>query len=394
MWDLRDRAGRPLALRFDEVGEGAVASVLDRVRETVRHYRNTSMDAYWALRRRRPGVDHLVRAYERYADRNGNQLAGAVTYFAFLSFFPLLALAFAAVGFVLATLQIELGGQLDRALDDVLPGLSEQLPIDQIADARVGAGLFGLVGLLYAGLNSVSALREALHSIWLKNPKEGPNPFLAKGADLLVMIGLGLALLLSVSVTGVAQAATRWLLSLVGLDGSIVANIALRLLALAIAIGANALIFMLVFALLSGSGRPARTMWRGALLGAVGFEVLKAAAALLLTGTLSNPLYASFAVLVGLLVWINLVMRLVMFSAAWTATRLSVPPPYTGSLPLPEENGIDWTRPAPVVRVDPVEAAERRRARRGLAAGLSAAGALGAGGLTAWLLRRRKRPVA
>ncbi|MFL1430040.1 MULTISPECIES: YihY/virulence factor BrkB family protein [unclassified Nocardiopsis] len=381
-------------MRVVEVGEGAVAAVLDRARETVRHYRNTAMDSYWALRRRRPGVDHLVRAYERYADRNGNQLAGAVTYFAFLSFFPLLALAFAAVGFVLATLQIELGDQLEQALDGVLPGLSQQLPIEEIADARVGAGLFGLVGLLYAGLNSVSALREALHSIWLKNPKEGPNFFVSKAADLLVMIGLGLALLLSVSLTGVAQTATQWLLSLVGLDGSIVANIALRLLALAIAIGANTLIFMLVFALLSGSGRPTRMMWRGALLGAVGFEILKAAAALLLAGTLSNPVYASFAVLVGLLVWINLVMRLVMFSGAWTATWLPVPPPYTGSLPLPEEHGIDWTRPAPVLRADPQELAEHRRAQRGLAVGLSAAGAVGTGGLVAWLLRRRKRPVA
>ncbi|MGW9347329.1 YhjD/YihY/BrkB family envelope integrity protein [Nocardiopsis flavescens] len=371
-----------------------MAPVLDGMKAKARHYRNAAMDSYWALRRRRPFVDHLVRAYERYADRNGNQLAGAVTYFAFLSFFPLLALAFAAVGYVLATLQIELGDQLERALDEVLPGLSQQLPIEQIADARVGAGLFGLVGLLYAGLNSVSALREALHAIWLKNPKDGPGLLLGKGRDLLVMLGLGLALLLSVSVTGVAQAATRWLLSLVALDESIVANIALRVLALAIAVGANTLIFMLTFVLLSGSGRPARTMWRGAVLGAVGFEILKAGAALLLAGTLSNPVYASFAVLVGLLVWINLVMRLVMFSAAWTATRLSVPPPYTGSLPLPGENGIDWTRPAPVPRVDPRELSEHRRAQRVLAAGLTAAGALGAGGTAAWLLRRRNRPVA
>ncbi|MDE3720547.1 YhjD/YihY/BrkB family envelope integrity protein [Nocardiopsis sp. N85] len=352
------------------------------------------MDTYWGLRRRRPSVDHLVRAYERYADRNGNQLAGAVTYFAFLSFFPLLALAFAAVGFVLATLQIELAGQLEQALDDVLPGLSEQLPIEQIAGARVGAGLFGLVGLLYAGLNSVSALREALHSIWLKNLNDGPNLLLRKGADLLVMIGLGFSLLLTVSVTGIAQAATRWLLSLVDLDDSIVANLALRLLALVIAIAANMLIFMLAFTVLSGSGRPTRMMWRGALLGAVGFEILKATAALLLSGTLDNPVYASFAVLVGLLVWINLVMRLVMFSAAWTATSLVVPPPYTGSLPLPEENGIDWTRPAPVTRVPPEELAEHHRTQRALAVGLSAAGALGAGGFAAWLLRRRNRPVA
>lgn len=369
-----------------------MAAALDRARDTGRHYRNLGMDTYWELRRRRPAVDHLVRAYERYADRNGNQLAGAVTYFAFLSFFPLLALAFAAVGY-LAAVQVEVGDYLQQALDSVLPGLSGQLPIDEIAQARVGAGVIGVLGLLYAGLNAVSALREALHSIWLKNLKEGPNLLLRKLADLLVMLGLGTALLLAVAFTSVAQTATQWLLGLVGLDGSLLANLSLRALALAIAVGANMAIFVLAFALLSGSGRPTRMMWRGALLGAVGFEVLKAAAAVLLAGTLSNPVYASFAVLVGLLVWINLVMRLVMFSAAWTATWLPMPPPYTGSLPLPEEYGMDWTRPdwaaGVSARVSASEAAERRRARRALAGMLSLLGAAGAAGTAAWALRRR-----
>jgi len=347
------------------------------------------MDAYWELRRRSPGVDHLVRAYERYADRNGNQLAGAVTYFAFLSFFPLLALAFAAVGF-LATMQVQADGYLQTALDEVLPGLSDQLPVDEIASARVGASVIGALGLLYAGLNSVSALREALHAIWLKNLKEGPNVLLRKGGDLLVMLGLGVALLLAVAITSVAQAATQWLLSLVGLDGSLLADLALRALALAIAVAVNMGIFVLAFSLLSGSGRPTRMMWRGALLGAVGFEILKAGAALLLSGTLSNPVYASFAVLVGLLVWINLVMRLVMFSAAWTATWLPMPPPYTGSLPLPSENGMDWTRPAPVPRVSEQELADHRRAQRAIAGSLSLIGAAGAAGAVAWALRSRR----
>ncbi|MFD3685528.1 YihY/virulence factor BrkB family protein [Nocardiopsis sp. NPDC058631] len=361
----------------------------DRAAGAARHYRNLAMDAYWELRRRSPGTDHLVRAYERYADRNGSQLAGAVTYFAFLSFFPLLALAFAAVGF-LATMQVEVGDYLQTALDDVLPGLSDQLPIDQIANARVGASVIGTLGLLYAGLSAVSALREALHSIWLKNFREGPNFLLRKAGDLLVMLGLGVALLFAVAFTSIAQAATHWLLSLVGLDGSFPANLTLRLLALAIAVAVNMGIFVLAFSLLSGSGRPARMMWRGALLGAVGFEILKAAAALLLSGTLSNPVYASFAVLVGLLVWINLVMRLTMFSAAWTATWLPMPPPYTGMLPLPEENGMDWTRPAPVLWVPRKELSEHRWAQRVLAGSLSLMGAAGAAGAAAWALRNRR----
>lgn len=371
-----------------------MAGVLDRARGAAQHYQNVAMDGFWELRRRRPFFDHLVRAGERYSDRNGTQLAGAVTYFAFLSFFPLLALAFAVVGF-LAARQVELTAYLEEALDEVLPGLSQQLPMDQIADARVGASVLGLLGLLYAGLNSVSALREALHTIWLKSLKQGPNFVLRKLVDLLVMLGLGTALLFTVTFTSVMQTATVWLLSLVGLEGSLVANLSLRALALVIAIAVNMCLFLLVFALLSGAGRPTGMMWRGALLGAVGFEILKNLAAQLLAGTLTNPVYASFAVLVGLLVWINLVMRVVMFSAAWTATWLPALPPYTGSLPLPEENGMDWTRPTPVLRPREGDLAEQRLARRVLALGLSLVGAVIAATAAAFALRERpKSPSA
>ncbi len=46
------------------------------------------------LRKRRPAVDHVVRMVQHYGTVNGNLQAGAVTYFAFLSFFPILALGF------------------------------------------------------------------------------------------------------------------------------------------------------------------------------------------------------------------------------------------------------------------------------------------------------------
>ena len=51
-----------------------------------------------AIRERRPFVDHLVRMQEHYGAVKAGQQAGAVTYFAFLSFFPLLALAVFVLG--------------------------------------------------------------------------------------------------------------------------------------------------------------------------------------------------------------------------------------------------------------------------------------------------------
>ncbi|MFC4565824.1 YihY/virulence factor BrkB family protein [Nocardiopsis mangrovi] len=303
-------------------------------KDRARHYGRMAMERYWAARRRRPGFDHLVRAYERYADQRGTQLAAAVTYYAFLSFFPLVVLAFAAVGY-LAAFEEPARAYLQQALTDLLPGIAAELRVDQIARARAGAGIVGVVGLAYTGLSAIAAVREALHQIWLKHSSDGPNPVLAKAQDIVFMLVLGFAMLTSVALTGVAQAATRWSLSWIHLEGSLAAVAATRLLGLVIAIGVSLLVFLLLFGRLSGTRRPWRLLWRGALLAAVCFEVLKAAGALLISGILDDPVYASFAVLVGLLFWINIVMRVVLLCAAWTATWLAVPPPYQGPVPVP-----------------------------------------------------------
>src|SRR5512144_1533731 len=46
-----------------------------------------------SVRRRVPALDHLIRAYTRYVADTGDRLAAGVTYFGFLSFFPLVVLA-------------------------------------------------------------------------------------------------------------------------------------------------------------------------------------------------------------------------------------------------------------------------------------------------------------
>jgi membrane protein len=75
-----------------------------------------------------------------------------------------------------------------------------------------------------------------------------------------------------------------------------------------------------MFVGMAGIRIPRRALRRGALVAAVGYEVLKIFATLLLGHTVRNPVYASFSFTVGLLVWINLVTRMTLFAAAWTAT--------------------------------------------------------------------------
>ncbi len=62
----------------------------------------------------------------------------------------------------------------------------------------------------------------------------------------------------------------------------------------------------------------ARDCWNA--LGAIGFAVLKYLGAELASGAGSNPLMAGFAVIIGLMLWFNLVMQWLLLTTAWIAT--------------------------------------------------------------------------
>jgi membrane protein len=276
-----------------------------------------------AARARWPWFDHLVRAYDRFSEVLGGQLAAAITYFGFLSFFPLLALAFAAVGYISGGYP---GAQdaVTRAVQDFFPSLIGSGPgridIQDVIDARAGAGIIGLVGLYYSGLGWLDALRDALRRVY--GTSDVPLGLVRKKlTDIVVLGGLGLAMLASLVTTSLATAATRQVLGLVNLDDSLVAVALLKVLSVALALVADTVLFAILLSRLSGAHQPWRQVRSAAFVGAVGFEVLKLAGTFLIGRTTHNPVYATFGVVVGLLIWINLISKLLIFVAAFGATQ-------------------------------------------------------------------------
>ncbi|GLW96191.1 YihY/virulence factor BrkB family protein [Microtetraspora sp. NBRC 16547] len=278
-----------------------------------------------------PWFDHLVRTIHRYQVQSASRLAGAVTYFAFLSFFPLIALAFAVLGFVLAA-RPDAQNTLAEAINQQLPGLADRLQISTIAQARAGAGIVGLVGLLYAGLGAVDALREALREIWMS--REPPlSFFLGKLRDLITLVLIGVTLLASAVIGAFATGATSTVAGWLGLGTSWFAGAAVWITGFLAGLGADLLLFLILFGWLARPRQPFRVLLRGALVGAVAFGVLKQFATLILAKTLHNPVYGTFAVVVGLLIWINWSARVVLYAAAWTATSGMGPPPEPTPVP-------------------------------------------------------------
>jgi inner membrane protein YhjD len=271
-------------------------------------------------RERSPWFDHQARAFDRYRERRGDRLAAALTCYAFLSFFPLLALAYALLGYLVGV-SAQSRDYFVRAVNSQLPGLAGQLDVQHIAQSKTAVGIVGLIALLFTGQGWVQVLRESLRDIWGNEPGGGGNFFLKRLWDLSVLAFLGVILICGMAVTTVTTSATHTVLGWFGMQDVPGAGTGLRLLSLTCAIFFDTVVFLVLFTRLSGTRAPWRRIIRGAVFGAVGFEVLKQIATLLLGRTTGNPVYGAFAVLVGLMVWINIASRFALFVAAWTATR-------------------------------------------------------------------------
>src|ERR1700710_927785 len=226
-----------------------------------------------SVRRSRPFLDHMIRAFSRYQSDGGDRLAAAVTYFGFLSFFPLIALAFSIAGFVVDAYP-DAQQKLTEQINNFLPGLSDKLDVTTIGDAKVATGIVGGAGLRFAGLGWSDALREAVRTIWHHNVKAG-NFIVKKLVDIGVLAGLGLTLLASVVVTGVSSAAMSWFLDLIGLENNSIARIGLRLVGIGLALLVDFAVFLYLFTRLPRLNTPFRQGAKGAPLGAVGLEILK-----------------------------------------------------------------------------------------------------------------------
>ena len=268
------------------------------------------------LRARFPALDRLVRTQEHYGEVGAAQQAGAITYFGFLSTFPILALAFFAVGQI-AKVYSGAESDLVEAIDHVLPGLvgdgPGQLKIADIESAAGAVGIIGVIGLLYAGLGFIDGLRKALEAVFLVPDEDQPGFLAAKGRDLVALIGLGLILLVAVAFTGLVRTFSVNVLDWIGLDEGF--SWLIVLLTLVLGLAANTVLFFAMFHLAPQNDTPKRPLWAGAVLGAVGFEILKQASTLLLKATQGQPAFQAFGIALILVVWIHYTSMVILYAA-------------------------------------------------------------------------------
>lgn len=285
------------------------------------------------MRERYPLVDHVFRLFGHYGDVNGDAFAGAVTYFGFLSFFPILALAFFTVGIV-AHVYPDAREQLTTAIGRVLPGIvgnqPGEIPLSTFEKNASTVGVIGVLGLLYSGLGWLSGMRTALEVMFSLPKKEQPNLVIGKLIDLAALVLIGVTLVVSVAITGAVTSLSGAILDAAGVDPSATAPyVLLKVVAHLLAIAATTFLLLAMFRLLANPHLPRRALLEGALLGGMGFEILKVLADYLIALTRSSPSFQAFGIALILLVWINYFSRLVMYAAAWAKTTPRTLPAFT-----------------------------------------------------------------
>ncbi|WP_029431589.1 YihY/virulence factor BrkB family protein [Blastococcus sp. URHD0036] len=214
------------------------------------------------LQRRHPVAGFPIAVVYKYVDDSGPYLAALITYYAFVSLFPLLLLATTILSSVLAgnpDLQERL---IDSALSQ-FPVVGEQLGEPRGLSGGTLGVVIGVLGALYGGLGVAQAVQHAMNTAWAVPRNNRPNPFLARGRSLLLLATAGLA------VIGTTA------LSTLGAGGAGSLGVLLRVLALVASIVVNAVVFVFAFRLAAARHLTVRQVLPGALAAAVLWQLLQ-----------------------------------------------------------------------------------------------------------------------
>lgn len=266
-----------------------------------------------------------VRVFLQYNAKGGPLLAAGLSYQALFAVFAAIWVGFSIAGFAIRS-----NPELERAflglLATNLPGLidtGEGGAIDAEKLFSTGiltwTGAIAAVGLLFTALGWLASGRDAVRLLF-GLPTAPTNFLLLKLKDLGLALGFGVAMVLSAGLSVFSTAALSSVFDWLGVDEeSVAATIAARAVGLVIVLILDAAVLGAFYRIVSGIRIPFRQLAQGVLLAALALGVLQALGSSLLGGATKNPLLASFAVIIGLLIWFNLICQVTLLGATWIA---------------------------------------------------------------------------
>lgn len=273
-----------------------------------------------------------VRVWRNFSYNNGFLLSAGMSYYVLFALFALLYIAFAGVGLWL--------GASERAIDALISVLNTYLPgligadglftrSDVTGIAKGSSGVLGITGAIAVGvglwtaISAVTFTRRAVRDIF-GLPFDTRGYWMLKARDFFAALVFGGAMLVGAVLSWVGVWALEQAFHLLGWStGSMIFSVSVRTVSIVVAFVLDATALALLVRFLTGTSLNWRSIWPGALLGGGAMVVLQLGAGLLLSRVPSNPLLASFAVIVGLLLWCRWLAIVVLMAASWIAVTAS-----------------------------------------------------------------------
>ena len=253
-----------------------------------------------------------------FGEDNGALLAAAVSFYSFLSLFPLLLVVAGVLGFVLGSPQ-HAEAVLTRMVGSFAVSRQTMAVVQEVIHGRSVATGIGLVVLLWSGTSALVVLEQAMNLAW--RTTERRSYLKRRGIALLMLLVVGLLMVLSLGITTLIHA--------IAASNSPIAsklNLFWRLLAYPVPALASIILFALIYKVLP----HARVTWRVALVGGlfagVLWEIAKHVFAYyVLHWPSNNQVYGSLSSVILTMVWINYTSFITIlgaeFASAWAKRR-------------------------------------------------------------------------
>lgn len=244
----------------------------------------------------------------KFFDDRGTYMSALVTYYAFVSLFPLLLLTYSVLGFVLQG-HPEIRADLHESVLRNFPIIGSKLSKNIAGSRGSGAGLaIGILGTLYGGLGAMQAAQAGFNQIYGVPRNKQPNPIKSRLRSIGLLGLLGSGILISSAIAATLSTGN-------GISSEI--GPAAKVGGYALDFVVNIALFTAAFQLLTALDLRWRQVVRGAVF-AAGAGVLVQAFGSSYIGHVfkhSDHLYGVFAVVLTALAWFYLQAVILMLSA-------------------------------------------------------------------------------
>jgi membrane protein len=261
---------------------------------------------------RHPWLGFPVAVMKKFGDDEAGNLAALIAYYGFFSMFPLLLVFVSVLGLLLHNHPDLQRSILDSALRNFPVIGGQDIGKNLHAIRGAGASLFiGIAGTLWGGLGVTQATQNAMNRIWDVPKKDRPNFVFSRLRGLLMLVILGTLVIASTFAGGLGAS-----------GGSL--GIVLRVVGIGLSLVLNFVLFAVAYRVLTARDLRWSDVAPGAAVAAVLWSLLQVFGGYYVTHQIqgASNIYGTFAIVIGLLVWIYLGAQITLYCAEINVVRV------------------------------------------------------------------------